>query len=683
VAASVVHLSRPQPGARRSRGLRARQALIVAILIAVVVAAVTVVPREPAADAAGRTLTATPSSGITGQVVVATWSGFDPANPVGLFQCKGAVPSSMSDCYQVQRPPAGGDPNGTAKLDGLTQADGTGTAFIDVQPAPVLPQLGCSKNQDCSVIAVELDGSAYPANGLPVRSAVARLQFAPGPSDCPSASTPDVTTEGEASTAPALYAWGGRVCTAADRLALDYTETSSNSGRRSFLADEVDVALTSLPPVASEIAEATRKDYTYAPVDVSAVVVAFNVTDPTTGQRISDLTLSPRLLAMMIAGNQPSGRGTHLFDDPEFLRLNPGHVWPLFSSAPLLRSELNADAWLTTNLLQQDTAARQFLDGTDTICTASSIPQIDCVDRFWKGITYPTDVFESRNATAGGLFPRQGTRVNAQRLFNFQPAAGDVGASLSVGVDGGFGIMDVVTARKFGLPTAKLLPANAAPGTPGVAADQAGMTAALKAMKTNEDGVTKIVDPRGPGYPITKIDYAMVPTSGLSETKRADVAKFLAYAAGDGQSAGVLPPGYLPLTDDLVTENETASAAVVAGTETTTTNSLDIPADSGFGDFGSLDSGFSDYGSSFSDTGSYDTAAGGSSSPNAVVVTGGSTGLVNALRDFLGGDVAMLLPLLVALGAIALVAGPILTFRARRPVPVAAAAAGGDGPAEQ
>ena len=654
--------------------------MLAALLIAVILAAVALVPSQPTADAAGRTLTVTPASDLTGQVVAARWSGFDPANSVSLFQCKGAVPTSIAACYQVQRPPAGGDPNGTAVQDAVTRPDGAGSAFIDVRPAPLLPALGCSKSQDCSVVAFENDGSPFPTVGLPPTAAVARLQFAPGPTDCPGVATPDVRTEGEASAAAAMYSWSGRVCTGAEPLALDYSETSSNGGRRTFLIGEADVALTSLPPSAAETAEtsgAVRKDFTYAPIDITAIAVAFNVTDPTTGQRITEMTLSPRLLAILIAGSQSSGRGSHLFDDPEFLTLNPGKTWPLFSAAPMLRGEQNADTWVLTNWLQQDTAARSFLDGTDAICAASSLPQIDCVDRFWKGVVYPTDIFQARNvSTIGTYFPRRGTTVNAQRMFNFQPPGGDVSTALSVGVDGVLGVMDVVTARKYGLPVAKLLPANAAPGTPAVAPDPSGMTAALATLRTNEDGVTQIADPRGAGYPLTKIDYAMVPTSGLTEEKRRDVAAFLAFASVEGQKAGLLPPGYLPLTPALVAQNAAASDAVVAGVGTSPTGTLDIPTDSGFGDFGafdsSFDSSFDAYTDSFSDTGFADTS--GSSPAGVGTVKGGSAGLINALRDFLGGDVAMLLPLIVALGAIALVAGPILTFRAQRPVP-----AGGDG----
>ncbi len=113
---------------------------------------------------------------------------------------------------------------------------------------------------------------------------------------------------------------------------------------------------------------------------------------------------------------------------------------------------------------------------------------------------------------------------------------------------------------------------------------------------------------------------------------------------------------------------------MVAGVGTPPPSTLDIPTDSGFDDFATFDSSFSDSASLYAD-GSAPTSSG--PAPPTLATEGGSLGLVNALRDFLGGDVAMLLPLIVALGALALVAGPILTVRARRPVP--ATVTGGEG----
>ena len=614
-----------------------------------------------------RTLTVGPATSLVDQVVTVHWTGFHKTDPSGLytvtvFQCKGAVPTSMGDCYQVLKPPSG--PNeGTGVYEGSTGADGTGSAFIEVRPAQALPALNCTSVNPCSVVAFENDGNPLPPTGLPATAATATLRFAPSPADCPTVGSPDVRTEGSASTSHALYTWAARICTGANALSLDYTEISSPAGRRDFLNGSVDVGLTSSPATSDELTAAPgHRSYAYAPVDVTGVVVGFNVTDTATGQRITDMNLTPRLVAMLIAGS-----GLHLFQDPEFAALNPGHSWPVQVQAPLLRAERNADALLLTTWLQADHGARTFLDGNDP-----TVP----VDPFWKGIAYPTDIFEARNPnTIGNYNPRTGTLVNARRLFNFQ-APGD-GVSVSVQNDGILGVFDVVTARQFGFTVAKLRRAGGGSGDAFVAPDQAGLAAGYKAIATNPDGVTKWADVSAANaYPLVKIDYAMVPTSGASEAKAGEIARFLDYAAGTGQQPGDLTPGYLPMPPDLQAQTAAARAATVAGARPAPTPPPPAPlADQsalGGGGFGSAtDTGS---GSQASDSGGIDTSgSAGAPSPAAyrAPVTGavkpGKGNLVTRAFGALVGSAGWLvLPLLLGLGGVAVAIGPVLSARARR-----------------
>ena len=132
-----------------------------------------------------------------------------------------------------------------------------------------------------------------------------------------------------------------------------------------------------------------------------------------------------------------------------------------------MRSERNADAYFLTGWLNTIRAARAFLDGKDSVAA---------VDPFWKNIKYPTDSFEAHDPnTLGSYNPRSGTLTNARRLFNFQAPGDAVISPLSEGL---LGIMDAVTAAKFGFATAKLRPANAAAGAGFVAADNAGCSPA-------------------------------------------------------------------------------------------------------------------------------------------------------------------------------------------------------------
>ncbi|MBV8950058.1 MAG: hypothetical protein JOZ99_04220, partial [Actinobacteria bacterium] len=297
--------------------------------------------------------------------------------------------------------------------------------------------------------------------------------------------------------------------------------------------------------------------------------------------------------------------------------------------------------------------------------------------------TYPTDIFESRDPNVQGVYnPRTGTVLNARRLFEFQPP-GD-GVSVSEGTDGLFGVMDAVTASEFGLPVAKLRPANAAANAPFIAPDAAGMTAGYAAMKTNTDGVTKLANPTSAtGYPLTKVDYAMVPTTGVTDaTKRSHIAQFLDFAAGAGQQPGALPVPYVPLTSDLKAETLKARDDVLAqngvnpnpsaATPLTTLNT-DQPFTGGdlgatspdtSGTTGSTAGGSSSYGGSVGNAAlTPGTPVGTHPAAAASAKRASSTnGVASGLRNFLGGDHELFLPVLLVLGAVGLIAGPIITL---------------------
>lgn len=635
-------------------------------LAAIALALTLVLLRPPDAHAASRTLSVSPGTGLIDQVVSVHWTGFHPTTSVGLytvsvFQCKGN-PKSLNDCFTLIRPPAGLDATGSGVQDAVTKRDGTGSVFLEVRPALNLPTLDCTSSQPCSVLAFENDGKPIPPGGLPATAVTASIAFGKSPADCPPVKTPDVTTEGDASPSAALYGWSADLCTGSQALSVDYTELSGPAGRRDFLASNVDIGLTSRPASATELKGSPRASaLAYAPIDVSGVVVAFNVSDSVTGQRITDMNLTPRLVAILIAGQEFGGPGNYLFSDPEFLRLNPHHNWPYASQPPLLRAERNDDAYILTNWLQQDRAARRFLDGKDPVAQ---------VDDYWKGIAYPTDIFESRDPNLAGRYnPLTGTLANVRRLFNFQPP-GD-GVSITQGSDGLFGIMDAVRARYFGLPTAKLRPAN---GTQFVAGDAPGLTAGYEAMQTNPDGVTKAANPAAPsGYPLVKVDYGMVPTKGLTKQKADHIGQFLDFVSSTGQDPGHLPSGYLPLPQDQRTQDATARALVQRGVPApppvTAPPTVQPLTDLGNTAPGSAPGTSGSVGPSSSATPTSPAAASSTPDAGAQLASNArpasSNPVLQALHDFFGGDHQLLLPVIIALGGAALAAGPMLILRSQ------------------
>ena len=59
--------------------------------------------------------------------------------------------------------------------------------------------------------------------------------------------------EGESSAAPLFYKWAGARCTGADKMIIDFTEASSNEGRKAFLDGLVDMGVTSVPATKDEL----------------------------------------------------------------------------------------------------------------------------------------------------------------------------------------------------------------------------------------------------------------------------------------------------------------------------------------------------------------------------------------------------------------------------------------------
>src|SRR5262249_32220515 len=162
---------------------------------------------------------------------------------------------------------------------------------------------------------------------LPPDPIIVPLQFAHSFGDCPPVKNFDVRIETEASAAPALYQWAADFCTGEHAFTVDVTNTSSNSARADFLSQQVDLGVTSIKPGPGEVT-ASSPQYKVVPLDLTAVVLAYNVVDRVTKKPITDITLTPRLVARLISDSDL----TTFFHDKEFLKLNPGHHWPLVAA---------------------------------------------------------------------------------------------------------------------------------------------------------------------------------------------------------------------------------------------------------------------------------------------------------------------------------------------------------------
>ena len=514
-------------------------------------------PRSPvtASGTGGRSATVAPGVNLSNEVINISWSGFRPTTQQNIYtviimQCK-ANPVSLADCFTAE--PFPDLANGNRLLDS-TAADGTGSAQFEVRPASNLPQLDCSATNPCSILVYENDALPIQAGSLPAARVVIPITFAPSQADCPTITDFDVRVDGSATSAGLFYAWAAQICQGDSSVVLDYTETSSTTGRENFLSGLIDFGVTALPATEEELSHhPDHREYSYAPVAASAVVVAYNLTDPFTGLRVENLVVSPRLVARLVTNSSVET----FVRDRELLNINPTVRFPTNGiNRILVRAERNAATTILTSWMSADPEAQKFLADTDTWRVR--------LNASYVGYSYPRDAFELVDNDPGYL-PRQGQKSIATRMFyGVSPTGTQAELTSARGV---IGIVDLPTAKRFGLQVAGLLKPDGSVVQVtddsilrGIADAELSAAGTLVADPTPEDPLA---------YPMIKVDYAMVPKTFDSAEKIADVRRVLSYAVGDGQS--ILPSGYVTLPDAMRAQTRKIVEAIGVPVVATTT----------------------------------------------------------------------------------------------------------------
>ena len=523
-------------------------------------------PRSPvtATGTGGRSATVTPGADLSNEVINISWSGFRPTTQQNIYtviilQCK-ANPVSLADCFLAE--PFPDLANGNRLLDS-TAADGTGSAQFEVRPASNLPQLDCSATNPCSILVYENDALPIQAGSLPAARVVIPITFAPSQADCPTITDFDVRVDGSATSAGLFYAWAAQICQGDASVVLDYTETSSTTGRENFLSGLIDFGVTALPATEEELSHhPDHREYSYAPVAASAVVVAYNLTDPFTGLRVENLVVSPRLVARLVTNSSVET----IVRDRELLNINPTVRFPTNGiNRILVRAERNAATTILTSWMSADPEAQKFLADTDTWRVR--------LNASYAGYSYPRDAFELVDNDPGYL-PRQGQKSIATRMFyGVSPTGTQAELTSARGV---IGIVDLPTAKRFGLQVAGLLMPNGSVVQVtddsilrGIADAELSAAGTLVADPTPEDPLA---------YPMIKVDYAMVPKTFDTAEKIADVRRVLSYAVGDGQN--LLPTGYITLPDSMRAETRKIVEAIgvpVVATSTIARQAVTVP----------------------------------------------------------------------------------------------------------
>ena len=562
----------------------------------------------------------------------------------------------------------------------VTRADGTGDAYIEVWPSNQSQTLGCDASHQCSIVVepnwggdstggdtgvfncadhntdndgfynsasdnvnVETDNT-NPDNSDGEQCAwadrvVVPISFAPAAGDCAAAKA-DFSAEGLPMVDRAMSQWTPGLCLArTNPLNVQYsTGLTEPQARADFLAGiHSDVALTSLP---ADPSLPSAHPYTYAPLANAGIAVVFLVDDPTNGRQIRSMKLDARLVAKLLTQSYDvygfsggpitasvNGNPFCIFDDPEFLHLNPtgeAFTWPSCNSnsaiaqgsLPIVTGGNTDLVTQLTTWIESDADARAFLRGAPDSWGMH-------VNTFYQApkVSYPVGSIIVQDASGPPLDPGTGlpwdpasqnrdfahrdqfewnpaqsgldqvfrdaalnTPTCLQAIFDATSNQHDKCAPESVGLRGMFAVLDTGRAASGQLPTAALENADNQFVQPTASA----LTAAANDMTTDAATGTQSLpynDSTSPyatdaaAYPLSTVQYAMVPTGGIDATKASKIAQFVTdvTSSGGGQAPGIAPGqlavGFAPLTPGQQAQAATAAAKVLAQKPTSPSSS--------------------------------------------------------------------------------------------------------------
>ncbi|MFF3558884.1 hypothetical protein ACFYXS_02410 [Streptomyces sp. NPDC002574] len=551
--------------------------------------------------------------------------------------------------------------------------NGTGEVYFEVQTALEAPGLGCGEvpeghtavtGRSCWLVVVprgetEVNGSGYrdQPSGLlqssPLSATnwkqriVVPLQFEAIGSFCPIGADERGTLGNEA-VAEAVVRWQPTLCQSGSKTIYGYAQITDDTARAKLVSGKPGMVFLNRPPTADQVPEDQRP--VYAPVALSGLTFGYFIESQAgtsapaevkarNGTRLTSLNLTPRLVAKLLTESYQNGNSrladstknnpVNMALDPEFQKYNPDYAGLDFGGAfgdALVAEPLSDATWQLWNWVEQDPAAREFLDGTADNTGAHGDPGFSgmTVNPHYKGIELPINDFPKSDpycqefadhadnplciqdkhpyATdmhAGARAAARGetlARTTWDKTTN--PPAYKKDFPQPTGQRAVLAVTDTATAHRYGLVTATLQ--NAAGRF--VAPTTESLLAAQKAMKPS--GVAGVLenDPAtkdAAAYPVPLLSYAATVPEKLGKTEGREYADLLRYAVGSGQrpgvSAGTLPDGYAPLPQALRSQTLQVASAIVSRSGVTT-------PDPGSGDGGSTGGG--DGGSTGGDGGS-------------------------------------------------------------------------------
>ncbi|WP_421732739.1 hypothetical protein [Cellulomonas sp.] len=526
-----------------------------------------------------------------------------------------------------------------ADIAAFTNLDGTGDVQFEMRTSTENESLGCSSEVPCTLVVIPIMGlSCLDADAACTQTG----DFAPGSSNLSDVGVDDAVSPrfwwsesnwrnrfsvplsfalppdacdvldsrapvgmyGSELLNQASLQWAPAYCLRADRFKFQHNRMPESAALRLLGTGDAVAAFV------SDAARSSAVDLAYAPTAVTGFGVAFVADLPDNAGEVTQLRMTPRLLAKLLTQSYPATNDVRAHEglennplalntDPEFIDLNPGLSTVAAEAKATILSLSEASDVMTavTAYIAADPEAMAFLGGEpdpwgmrvnpsyqDIEMPREDWPMLDTYVRestreceqlirspYLGLVAAPVNSLRKISEAVLDAWPNVQTQCT--RSTTTDPWKFGRIARQNYGVRFMLGLVSLGDAERYGLRTAELRTDGTGAGATFVAPSVATMSTAVAQATQPAAGKPFTLDRASldpAGYPGTMIVSTAARVSGLTAADAGHVAQFIRTATTEGQVSGPgngqLPDGFVPIASTGPTAALYAAAQQAAST---------------------------------------------------------------------------------------------------------------------
>lgn len=371
---------------------------------------------------------------------------------------------------------------------------------------------------------------------------------------------PAIESTGSSFAAPAILSWTSEAGTLYGTN-INFQPSNSVTGMSFFAQNQVDMGASDISYATGQSPYQPTVPYQYLPDVAGGLALMYNLTNPSSGQRITNLNLNAQAIAEIFLGQITN------WDDPLIQSLNPTLGSIDVPIDPIYRSDGAGENYLLSDYLIHQTNST-FVNAQ----RAFGLPTTGPSSIGSPSATWPTPVCENNGGCSPGQLPGYPGWTTGSGLTGASGAdisANDVAAA---NAQGAITYVETAYAKVHGLPVANLANQSGAAVQPTSVNVATALEKAILHPDLTQDLTNVYTNPLPNAYPLSSYSYFITQCSpslataqnvascsgagnyDLNSSKGQEMGQFLNFVACAGQQ-NMASIGYSPLPPNLVQED--------------------------------------------------------------------------------------------------------------------------------